>query len=316
MKITKIIYLLLLVQVLFVTAQQNSDDLGRIVLKTFIPQNNNIPEEAQKSLETKLNQMISNYGMAGSELNPRFVLMAKINIGTKDIVAGPPQMVSQNMDITLFVGDAINNTLFSSVTISVKGVGTNENKAYIDAFKSLNTNDKNIAAFLDKGKKKIVDFYASQCGFIIQDATALAKQKKYEEALYHLSQVPTVCENCYGKVNALMAEIYQQKIDTDCNVKYNQAKILWNAHQKNTDEITTLLSEIDPQASCYSFVLQLSDEIKSKSDTEEKAKLRLALKKYNDNINLEKKRIEAYREIAVEYARTQPEIIYNNINWR
>jgi hypothetical protein len=217
--------------------------------------------------------------------------MAKINIGTKDIVSGPPQMVSQNMDITLFVGDAINNTLFSSVTISVKGVGANENKAYIDAFKSLNANDKNIAAFLDKGKKKIVDFYASQCGFIIQDATALAKQKKYEEALYHLSQVPTVCENCYGKVKNLMSEIYQQKIDADCTIKYNQAKILWNTQPKNKDEITALLSEIAPQASCYSFVLMLSEEIKNKADEEEKVKLRLAMKKYNDKVNHTKKPI-------------------------
>lgn len=305
-----------ILQVLFVNAQQNMDDFGRIILNTYIPQNNNIPEEAQKSLETKLNQMAAKNGMAGSELNPRFVLMAKINIGTKDIVSGPPQMISQNLDITLFVGDAINNTLFSSISLSVKGVGTNETKAYIDAFKSINPNDKNIAGFLEKGKKKIVDFYTSQCSFILQDANALAKQKKYDEAIYTLSQIPTVCEDCYGKVKNLMSEIYQQKIDADCTVKYNKLKILWNAYPKNKDEITALLSEIDPQASCYSFVLMLSEEIKSKADEEEKTKLRLAMKKYNDNVNLEKKRIEAYREIAVEYARNQPKTInYNYITW-
>ena len=316
MKITKILYLLFFIQVLFVSGQQNLDDFGRIILNTYIPQNNNIPEEAQKYLETKLNQMASKNGMAGSEPNPRFVLMAKINIGTKDIVSGPPQMIAQNMDITLFVGDAINNTLFSSISLNVKGVGTNETKAYIDAFKSINLNDKNIAGFLEKGKKKIVDFYTSQCSFILQDANTLAKQKKYDEAIYNLSQVPTVCEDCYGKVKNLMSEIYQQKIDADCTVKYNQVKILWNAYPKNMAEITALLSEIDPQASCYSFVLILSEEIKSKADEEEKTKLKLAMKKYNDNVNLEKKRIEAYREIAIEYAKNQPEIIYNNINWR
>lgn len=305
-----------ILQVLFVNAQQNMGDFGRIILNTYIPQNNNIPEEAQKSLETKLNQIAAKNGMAGSELNPRFVLMAKINIGTKDIVSGPPQMISQNLDITLFVGDAINNTLFSSISLSVKGVGTNETKAYIDAFKPINPNDKNIAGFLEKGKKKIVDFYTSQCSFILQDANALAKQKKYDEAIYNLSQVPTVCEDCYGKAKNLMSEIYQQKIDADCTAKYNQAKILWNTQPKNKNEITALLSEIDSQASCYSFVLMLSEEIKSKADEEEKTKLRLALKKYNDNVDLEKKRIEACREIAIEYARNQPEIIYNNINWR
>jgi hypothetical protein len=41
------------------------------------------------------------------------------------------------------------------------------------------------------------------------------------------------------------------------------------------------------------------------------------LQKYNDKINLEKKRIDAYKDIAVEYAKNQPKTItYNNIYWR
>ena len=36
----------------------------------------------------------------------------------------------------------------------------------------------------------------------------------------------------------------------------------------------------------------------------------------NRNFELDKIRTNAYREIAIEYAKNQPKTIYNNINWR
>lgn len=80
--------------------------------------------------------------MGGSETNPRFIITAAVNLGTKDIIAGPPQMIAQNLDITMFVGDALTNTIFSNTTLSLKGVGTNENKAFIEAFKTINPKTK------------------------------------------------------------------------------------------------------------------------------------------------------------------------------
>lgn len=123
-------------------AQIKLDDFGRIVLNTFLPDDIAIPTEAKGLLITKLNQITSNNGMGGSETNPRFIITAAVNLGTKDIIAGPPQMIAQNLDITMFVGDALTNTIFSNTTLSLKGVGTNENKAFIEAFKTINPKTK------------------------------------------------------------------------------------------------------------------------------------------------------------------------------
>ena len=94
--------------------------------------------------------------MGGGQVNPRFIITANVNIGTKDIISGPPQMIAQNLDVTLFVGDAMTNTIFSSTTLNLKGVGTNENKAFIEAFKTINTKNKEVLTFLEEGKKKII----------------------------------------------------------------------------------------------------------------------------------------------------------------
>jgi len=110
----KLISLLILTFVAITSnAQVNLDDFGRIVLNTYLPDDIAIPTEAKNLLITKLNQITSNNGMGGSQANPRFIITANVNVGTKDIIAGPPQMIAQNLDVTLFIGDALTNTIFS-----------------------------------------------------------------------------------------------------------------------------------------------------------------------------------------------------------
>ena len=300
-------------------AQVKLDDFGRVILNTYLPDNNSIPAEAKKALETKLSQITTNNGMGGSTANPRFIITAVLNVSTKDIVPGPPQMIAQNIEVTLFVGDAITNTVFSNTVISIKGVGTNENKALIYAIKNINPKNKDITAFLEEGKNKIISYYATQCDFIIKDAETLAKQEKYDEAIYKLALVPEVCKDCYFKTSDIIATLFQQKIDSDCKAKLSKAKILWSGQQniKQAEEVIAEISDINPNAACYSVTANFTKEINAKIKADEKARLELALKKYNDRIAIEKQKIDAYKEIAVEYAKNQPKTItYNNIIWR
>jgi len=284
-----------------------------------LPDNNSIPAEAKKALETKLSQITTNNGMGGSSVNPRFIITAVLNVTTKDIVPGPPQMIAQNIEVTLFVGDAITNTAFSNTILSIKGVGTNENKALIDAIKNINPKNKEITDFLEEGKNKIITYYATQCDFIIKDAETLAKQENFDEAIYKLALVPEICKECYLKTSELIGNLFQQKINTDCKVKLSKAKMLWSGQQniKQAEEVIAVLSDINPNAACYTAAENFTKEINAKIKADEKARFELGLKKYNDKMEMEKQQINAYKEIAVEYAKKQPKTItYNNIIWR
>lgn len=342
-----------------ITAQVKLDDFGRIILNTYIPDNIAIPAEAKNLLNNKLNQIASNNGMGGSQSNPRFVISASVNLGTKDIIAGPPQMIAQNLDVTLFIGDAVTNTIFSNTTLTLKGVGTNENKAFIEAFKTINTKNKDIVAFLEEGKTKIINYYSTNCDFIIKDAQTMVKQQKYDEAIYHLSLVPDVCQDCYFKSLDTLTSIFQKKIDTDCKTKLNEAKLIWAAEQNpsGAEKVGDILSAINPLATCQPSVSAFIKSIDAKLKADEKARWEFKMKQYADkiaaqkeqvriaeekgkrddlyrenqsireasaqdkqsarNFELDKLRVGAYREIAVEQARNQPRTItYNNINWR
>ncbi len=300
--------------------QIKADDIGIIVLNSYLPNSINLPEEAKNILLNKLTQITTNNGIAGSQINPRFIITANINVGTKDIIAGPPQMIAQNIDVILFIGDAIDNVIFSNTTLSLKGVGTNENKAFIDAIKNINPKSKAVMSLLEEGKNKIINYYNAQCDYILTEASTLAKQVKFDEAIYNLSVIPKVCKDCSNKASTLIESIYQQKINSICIEKYNQAKIIWAGVQNISTAATALntLTGINPNASCNTDIQVLIKEINSKLIADEKVQLELIMKKYNDKIRLEEKQIDAIKEIAVEFAKNQQKKIFNNNNiyWR
>jgi hypothetical protein len=279
-------------------AQVKLDDFGRIVLNTYLPDNIAIPTEAKNLLLTKLNQITSNNGMGGSQANPRFIITANLNVGTKDIIAGPPQMIAQNVDITLFIGDALTNTIFSNTTLSLKGVGTNENKAFIEAFKTINPKNKEVLAFLEEGKTKIINYYSTNCDFIIKDAQTLVKQEKYDEAIYQLSLVPDVCKDCYFKCLDTLTHIYQQKIDADCKVKFNEAKVTWTTEQtpNGAEKAGDILSTINPIANCQTDVTAFIKVIDAKLKADEKARWQFKMKQYADKIAMQKEQVRIAEE--------------------
>lgn len=306
----------------------NLDDFGRIALNTYVSNDVKIPLEAKNQLEIKLKQIASKYGMAGTAANPRFILTASVSITTKDIVAGPPQMIAQNIDITLFIGDAIENKVFASTIITSKGVGTNENKAFIDAIKQINIQSKDFKAFLEEAKAKIVSYYATQCDIIITKAEALKVQESYDEALYNLALVPDICKDCYFKCLNEMSIVYDLKINSEGKKLLDKSITTWaaNPNQEGANEATEFIKQINPKAKCIADASKLLRSINFKLIADEKERLRkeeeyekrqqiIDAENAKQQAVLERERINAYRQIAVEYAKNQPAVIYRNVYW-
>lgn len=321
-KITTILLLLLCI----IGKAQTLDDFGRITLNTYLPEQLKLTSDTKSLLETKLNQIASNYGMGGTSQNPRFIITANINIGTKDIIAGPPQMIAQNMDLTIFIGDALEDKIYSNISLSLKGVGTNENKAFINALKKVDTKSSKLESFIEEAKSKIVSYYSTNCEFLIKEAESSVEKQNFRKALYQLQLIPNICEDCYFKALKKSDEIYQQKIDYEGLVLLEKAKTIW-ASSPNADgayEIMPLLLKINKRAKSYSEVPEFNTRVEEKLVADEIERIRLeeenakrehelALENEKNDAELEKLRINAYREIAVEYAKNQPQIVYRSV---
>lgn len=288
------------------------DGESRIALSIALPeQANHLPSGAETYLVNKLKQAAAQNGLAAEEGYSRFFITAVITPLTRDIVAGPPQQIAQNLEITLYIADGIDQKIFATTSLNAKGVGANETKAYIDAVKHINANSKQFKELAETGKAKIIAYYEAQCDNIIKKAQSLAKQKNYEAALCELTAIPDVC-NCYDRALEATAEIYQQYIDYLCDVNLAKARTVWAAEQNSSgaQKAGEYLSNIYPDAKCYKEGMDLYREIKDKVLDDWK----FVMKIYQDGVDIEKERIKAWRDVGVAYGNHQ-QPISNYVNW-
>ncbi len=301
----------------------SSDDFNRIALNVFMPeQTEKMPEAATGFLRDKVSQILSNYGLSGNNSNERFIVVPVLSIVSKEITPTSPVMTILEMQVSLYIGDGVEGTKFSGITLSLKGVGSNETKAYNDALKKMKTKDQTLQDFIENGKKKILEYYNAKCDFILSDAQSLSSQNNLDGAIYMLSQVPTVCKECYTKVNNLAQDFYKKNQERLCKIKLSQAENLWSANpnQQGAQQAAELLNEIDPETSCFEYARVLMKNIKTriqnKIEADELFQRKIQLLEMKNSAELEKVRISALRDISVAYAKSKPtNIVYNVRGW-
>jgi hypothetical protein len=245
------------------------------------------------------------------------VITAKINVVSKDIVAGPPQMTSQKLEITLFVGDALEQKLFANTTVAVTGTGVNETKSYLDAIKKINPGHADIKKLLEESKQKIVAYYRQHCEAILEKAKTLSSQDEYDQAIYNLALIPDACPDCYSKSLKLQGEIFAKKIETEGQKSFQQAQTLWaqSSNKESAGKVMQLIAQIHPNVSFINKVQSFVKEVTAATQKQELREWEQQVKEYNDNVRLREARIKAFREIAVEYVKNQPVTVFRYILW-
>ena len=261
------------------------------------------PEGAKAMMENKLTQLLTRNGIAGLDYMGQFVLTVTTTPLDKDIIAGPPMKISEKMEMNLYIVDAYAKTIFSSTSFSVKGLGETENKCYLNAISRMPLQSPQIAKFIQEGKQKIIGYYDHEGEALIKKAQFLAKQKKYEEALFHVSLIPQQSKH-YDAALAAGQEIYQQYVNNECNINLAYARQAWAAEQNALGAAAAgeYLAKIMPDAGCYGDAMALYKEIKGKVLDDWK----FEMKQYQDGVDLEKQRIEASRAVGVAYGEHQP----------
>ena len=124
-------------------------------------QKEELPSQVQEILGNRLAAAVVGQGsVANSNFTP-FFITAKTNTLYKETLSGPPVSTALTVQLTLYIGDAVGQKVFSTLTVDAKGVGTNINRAYINAFRAINGNNVKIQEFIREGKEKIISWYNS-----------------------------------------------------------------------------------------------------------------------------------------------------------
>lgn len=260
------------------------------------------PTAGKAQLERKLSNILTKNGIQSGDWQHQFFITASVVPQTKDVLPGPPPQIAENMDVTFYIGDAYNQLVFSSITLSVKGVGTTDAKCYLNALSNINVNSSKLATFVQEGKNKIIEYYNQQAQNMMLQAQNLAKMHDYEQAIWMLFTIPTEC-TYFKEASNLSVTIYKQMLQHQCQQNLAAAKSAWvaNYDKDGAYEAGQYLALILPEYGCYDEAMELYLEIKNKIREE----WDFEMKKYSDSIDLEKDAINAVREIGVAYGENQ-----------
>ncbi len=303
MKKCLIIVAILLIQLS--AEAQSASEIGKIALSVIIPENVDGLDVSQLSkMQTKITHIISSTGLAAIGYNNNFVIYPKFAIYDTAVVEGGMQnIIVVTCDLSLTIKQVDNNLVFSSVSKTLKGSGSSKKAALTNAISKIATNDEEIYIFINNGKQKILAYYESKCDDIISKSESLVKMQDYAQALSLIMAVPEEVE-CFKNIQQKSVEIYKAYQNQRCNVQLQSAR----THLASSDfnGALRILSEIDPSTVCFNESQSLINIASSKVNDKEKKEWELKMKVYDDNVSLEKHRIDAIKDIASTYYRTKP----------
>ncbi|PKB15483.1 hypothetical protein CLU82_0560 [Flavobacterium sp. 5] len=284
---------------------QNNNTVGKIALSIIMPDNlEGLSVGNLSKLETKITQILTATGLSATGYNNNFVIYPKFTIYDASVVeSGMQDITVINCELSLFIKQVDNNVVFATISKQLKGNGKDKQISITNAISKINSKDQDYQIFIDNGKNKITTYYESKCGDIISNSESLVKMQEYEQALGLLMTVPEEV-SCFSKVQQKSIEVYKAYQNQTCKVQLQEAKTQMASNDYNS--ALTTLSQIDPSTPCYKESQILVNNAAAKIDIAEKKEWDLKVKSYNDDVALEKQRINAVRDIAVAYYKRKP----------
>lgn len=283
------------------------DDKQRICISAFMDPESELPTNVQNILIDRMTKAILKNGLGSSD-GERFIMTAHVNELGKETTATAPVMYVVELEVSFFIGDGVDGTLFSQGSISVKGADESDTKAYLNAIKKIKVNDPTFKRMIAIAKDNIVEYYNTKCDFIIADAQRMAKNQEYEDALFELSRVPDICEECYKRSMTEANAIYQKQIDEEGAVLISKAKNEWTKGGQNmeaAEKAGAYLVKINPQSKSYAEAESLTKQMENRIKEKQQQAWDFKLQKQKDNTEIAKARVEAAKEVGVAQAKSK-----------
>lgn len=289
-------------------------------------------------LSQKLSNIISQHGIQSQMGQSRFVLTCNVTEESKNVLSTSPTQIAYVLDIHLYIGDGETGTKYISQSFRTKGVGNTEEKAYRNAIKNIQTKSQQLTDFVERGSARIIEYYEKNKEKILSSIRACVSGKDLEQAAYELCLIPQEC-SYYNEVQSLLGKVNGRIVDNNSSGLLLEAQSLWSSEQneRTANQITEIITKIDPNASCYSeaqqFLKSVTERMEQLNNREWAARQRqLAHERQmemarEDNRSAETRMrikaqrdtniatVRAVRDVAVEYAKRRPRVVYHVHGW-
>lgn len=271
----------------------------------------NLPAEATRNLENKVDHILSAYGYGSVSTPERMVMSVAVDVIENNVTPTNPPRVSKKIDVTMKIGDVIENKVFGSAVVSLSGIGLNDTKAFIAAFNNLKPENKVVKKLFSTVDSAMEEYYAANSQVILDKARAMAIKGNFDEAIAYLVSVPPVNMDCYNACQDLAITYYVEKVNQASQNAYSNALAAWTANktQAGAKEALRYLKNVDPASASYPQALQLWDEISGKLDQDEIEAKEQAKKEYEDKVAFRNSIVDAVKSIGVAFGEHQPQSV-------
>lgn len=264
-------------------------------------------------LATRLMQVLTADGVAASESYGQLYISGRFDDLYNETVPGPPMQVAVHTTLTLMVADVVENMVFASQAFELRGVGTSQQRAYINALSAINANNSAFRSFLDNASAKTIAFFDKNYRQLLQRASTAAAREDFAQALYYCSLIPQ-CSKGYSEAESALLDNYQKHIDYEARKLIDKARSAF-AVSPNADgaiEAYGYLNQVSPNSKLYSQAQSLAADIQKQVKVEYDFEVH---QKYEDQLALKKSLIDAARQVGVAYGNGQKSTT-TNLLWK
>jgi len=286
-------------------AQETAMPIALAYLTTDLP--TDLGDENINRLTTKLVQIIDNYGFISAGTSSGFGLYPRFDILQDSEISGMRKMVAVKAELTLHVKQLSNGVVMGSMVQSINGSGLNRLQAVRNAINSLPSSGKKYEDFLNGVKTKLNLYYAENCKSIISQADSYVRTKAYAQAIGELLKIPVQVPTCHEQAQTKLSSYFKLFQQQYCAELVQAAKSRIAAGDYNS--ALDVLAVVDPMSPCGAEAKGLFPKIEGKVENQRLERLAWLKKIHTDRIELEKYRIEAFKEIGKAYytALAQPD---------
>ncbi len=281
----------------FVTSAQTdegNEDQNAIAFNAIVPElGDDFNARNQQILQTRLDQITTNYGTGGTNFNPNFVLVPSVIINGYETVGGAPPRTLAKLDVILKTGNAETKTKFTSLSLKTNGVGENKAEALHNALSKLETRNDKLKDFMESSKQEVVEYYKNNCDNILQKARSSADAQKFEKAFSHIYSIPA-SSGCYDKAQEMVGEVFSEFQEAKCAKLITSARAAHGAG--HMDQAARFLSLVPTNSECQEDAKKLANKMEDER-----------LMKYKKEVEVRKLKAKAARDIAVAFAKNQPD---------
>lgn len=270
-------------------------------------------EAVANLVQARLIRALTNDGVSAGENYGQFYISGRFDDLYKETLPGPPVQTVLNTSLILMVADIFDGKVFASETFELKGVGSSEQRAYINALNEINSRNNRLEQFIDDASKKVITYFDANYKNLLAKAESAAKMQDYEKALYLASLIPE-CSTGYAAAEKALQSYYQKFID-DLGLQLlrrARGEFSMSPNADGASKAYEYLYQISVNSSAYpaaeTFARQIEKQTKIEYDFE-------VHKKYEDALATERAKIDAARQIGVAYGNGQRDNT-TNILWK